>query len=114
MRDMVKTLLAVTATALLLAGCASKEVPATNVVSSAEAALASIRPDAAKYAPEQLQVAEAELAKAKADLAKKHYQQVLAAAPNINREVTTLRDAVVGKQTQLAAATNEWQDLSEQ
>jgi len=111
---MVKLLTAVTATTFLLVGCASKEVPATQAVASAEAALSAVRPDAAKYAPDQLQLAEADLAKAKADLARKHYHDVLVAAPKFNQEVTTLKETVVAKQTQLAAATNEWQDLSEE
>jgi hypothetical protein len=108
-------LLAVAATALLgIAGCANKEEPATNAVAQAEAALTEIRADASKYAPDELQKADASLAAQKERLQKEEYQQVLDAQPQLMTEVTALKDVVIAKQTQLAAATLEWERLKKE
>jgi predicted metalloendopeptidase len=107
-----KVLMGLAATALLITGCASKEAPATQALVSAEAALGEVRVDAAKYAPEELKVPEATLAKLKEELAKQDYKKVLAGTPELYKEVITLKETVVSKQTQLVAAANEWEDLS--
>jgi len=107
-------ILALGASALLTAGCASNEEPAKQAVASAETALNQVRPQAAKLVPEQLQAADDKLAALKIGLAKEHYKEVLAEAKQLNGEVVTLNDAVVAKQTQLAAATHEWEDLNEE
>jgi hypothetical protein len=100
--------------ALLFTGCASNEEPARQALAAAEASLAEVRVDAAKYAPEELQSAEARLAKAKQDLANKEYKDVLGDATQLTKETATLKDVVVSKQTQDAAATREWEALSEE
>jgi hypothetical protein len=102
------------AAALILGGCESKQMPATEVVRQADAALVDLRPDATTLAPQQLQVAEADLAQAKTDLGNKKYQAVIAIVPKFNQDVATLKDAVVAKQTQLAAASNEWDSLKDE
>jgi hypothetical protein len=107
-----KVLMGLAATALLITGCASKEAPATQALASAEAALGEVRVDAAKYAPEELKVPEATLAKLKGKLAKEEYKDVLAGTPQLYKEVISLKEIVVSKQTQLVAAANEWEDLS--
>lgn len=106
-------LMAAAATVLVAAGCASKEEPATQAVATAEAALAELRPDAAKYAPAELAAADAKLAALKQKLAKEEYQDVLAQAPELGNQVSSLKEIVISKQTQMAAAMNEWQRLSE-
>jgi hypothetical protein len=106
-------ILALSANAMLLA-CASREEPARQVITSAETAINDTRPDAEKYAPEQLQAADAALAQAKQDFAKEDYQDVLDAAPKLNEAVTMMRDTVIGTQTAMAAATHEWEELSEE
>jgi len=111
MRFMICVALSVGA---LLAGCASKEEPARQVVASADAALNELRPDAVKYAPDALQAAESSIAAARHDLEKKKYQDVLSSAPKLNEQLTTLKDTVVARQTQNAAATHEWEELSEE
>lgn len=103
--------LAVAVTAFGIVGCASKQEPAENLVQSAESALAEIRADAAKYAPDQLQKAEALLATAKERLAKEKYQEVLEGGNALATEVNALKEVVISKQTQLAAATLEWERL---
>jgi len=107
-------ILALGVSTLLGVGCASKEQPATQAVASAEAALNDVRPDAARYVPDQLQAEDAKLAALKQDLAKKDYDAVLTKAPKFREEVAALEDSAVSRQTQLAAATREWQELNEE
>lgn len=97
--------------ALLLTGCGNKE-PATNAVTQAEAALAPVRDDASKSAPEELKAVEATLAEMKADLAKEDYNGVIASVPQFNNQVKTLQATVVQNQTVAAAAQSEWEALN--
>jgi hypothetical protein len=106
--------LALGASALLTVGCASKEEPARLAVESAEAALNEVRPDVEKYVPDQLPPAEAKLDAIRNDFAKKHYTEVLASVPKFREDMHALEDAAVAKQTQLAAAAHEWEELSEE
>ncbi|HET9865202.1 MAG TPA: hypothetical protein VFP37_17305, partial [Steroidobacteraceae bacterium] len=106
--------MALATSALLAAGCASKEEPAKQAVASAEAALNQVQPDAQTYAPEQFQVAEMDLDAMKDQLAKQEYKAVLKAVPKINDDVKLLHEVIVAKRTQLAAATHEWEELQEE
>jgi hypothetical protein len=105
-------ILALGATTVLAAGCASKEDPARNTIAGAETDLNEVRADGAKYAPEQLQAADAKLAAMKTDLANKKYDAVLRAAPKFKEDVNAVEDIAVAKQTQETAAAREWQDLN--
>jgi DNA repair exonuclease SbcCD ATPase subunit len=109
-----KALVAIAATAVLFTGCASNEAPARQALAAAEASLAEIRVDAAKYAPEDLKAAETRLARIKEDLAKQEYKDVLGGSTQLTKETATLKETVVSKQTQSVAATNEWESLSEE
>jgi predicted nucleic acid-binding Zn-ribbon protein len=100
------------ATLLLAAGCTSQEDPAKNAVAQGEAALAAVREDAAKYAPEELKAPEATLTKFKDEVAKENYDAVLKGIAQFNAEMKTLNEAVTVKKTAEAAATNEWQALN--
>jgi len=111
-KALVAHFVAMAATTLLVAGCASKEEPATQAVITAEASLAEVRVDAAKYAPEELKVAEAKLAKLRTELANDDFKDVLSGSSQLTQEVATLKEVVVSKQTQDAAATHEWESLS--
>lgn len=106
-------ILALSANALLMA-CADREVPAQQILTSAEAAINESRPDAEKYAPELLQTADATLAKARQDFAAEEYQAVLDARPALNQQIVAMRESVVATQTSMAAATHEWESLSEE
>ena len=107
---------ALAASMLALAGCAGQKEPATQAVAGAESALAAIKEDAAKYLPGDLQGVETTLASLKDSLAKKDYKAVLAAAPGLMSQVTSLKDAAAAKKTEaeaaMAAATTEWGSLS--
>jgi predicted nucleic acid-binding Zn-ribbon protein len=97
--------------ALLLTGCGNKQ-PATNAVTQAEAALAPMRDDAARFAPDELKAADATLTKMKDNLANSDYNAVVEDVPKFNAEVKTLQENVVQKQTLAAAAQNEWETLN--
>ena len=111
-KAMVALVIAMAATTHLVTGCASKEEPAAQAVMSVEASLAEVRVDAAKFAPEDLKAAEAKLAKLKSELANEKYKHVLGDSSQLTQEVATLKEVVVSKQTQDAAATHEWESLS--
>ena len=105
-------LMALTASAMLMTGCMSQKDPAENAVTQAEAAMTDLRVDAAKFAPEELKTTETTLAKMKDKLAKQDYKDVIAEVPQFNKEVATLKETLVGRQTQVIAATREWESLN--
>jgi len=107
-------LAAIIASTAFVSGCANNEDPARQALAAAEASVAEIRVDAAKYAPEELQQVESRLARAKQDLAKEEYTDVLGGATQITKETAALKEMVVSKQTQAVAATHEWEALSEE
>lgn len=109
----LQAFLALAATSLLMTGCGNKQ-PANNAVTQAESAISPLRDDAAKYAPEELKAADGTLAKMKDDLAREDYDAVVAAVPQINTDISTLKGAVVQQQTLAAAAQNEWDALNAQ
>jgi predicted nucleic acid-binding Zn-ribbon protein len=109
-----RLLIPLAAVGIVAAGCSSKEEPAKAAVASAETALAQVRDDAARYAPEQLQAVDARVEGLKTSLAREEYKEVLAATPAVRTEVAALHDVVVARQTQVAAATNEWESLKEE
>jgi hypothetical protein len=106
-------ILALSANAFMMA-CASQEEPAQQIITSAEAAINESRADAAKYAPDLLQTADGTLAKAKQDFAAEDYKAVIDARPALNQQIVAMRDSVVATQTSMAAATHEWEELSEE
>ena len=109
---LTNVLMALTASAMLMTGCTSQKDPAENAVMQAEAAMTELRVDAAKFAPDELKTTETTLAKMKDDLAKEDYKDVVAGVPQFNKEVATLRETLVGRQTQIIAATREWETLN--
>lgn len=96
----------------LLSACASREEPARQVITSAEAAIEESRTEAQQYAPEHLQAAESALEEVRRKFAAKEYREVLDDAPRLNESIAVMRQAVVGTQTAMAAATREWEELS--
>lgn len=101
------------AATLMIAGCGNKE-PATSAVSQADAAMEKLRPEASRFAPEELKVADATLARMKASLADGKYQDVIKEIPQINGDVKAAQDAVVSMQTLTAAAAHEWDELNKE
>ena len=78
MNRMTVKWLAVVASALMLVACAGQKEPATRAVADIEAAVASLRDDASKYAASELQQVEAGLASLKDSLAKGQNQKLAA------------------------------------
>ena len=109
---LTNVLMALTASAMLMTGCMSQKDPAENAVTQAEAAMTDLRVDAAKFAPEELKTTQTTLAKMKDDLAKQDYKHVVAGVPQFNKEIATLKEVLVGRQTQIIAATREWETLN--
>ncbi|HEY6124986.1 MAG TPA: hypothetical protein VIV63_10050 [Steroidobacteraceae bacterium] len=112
-----KAFLALAAASLLFTGgCAKQKAPATKALESVETSLNAVREDAQKYAAEGLKGVEAQYARLKESLDKKEYDNVLAGAPQLEKAVASLKDAVdAGQQhakAALAAAKSEWAALN--
>ncbi|HXR52696.1 MAG TPA: hypothetical protein VN762_11205 [Steroidobacteraceae bacterium] len=101
------------ASALLAAGgCARGKDDATQAVNSEEASLASVRDDAAKYMPAELQSVESSVTAQKESLAKKDYKVVVANAPAVNSSIDSLKAGVAAKMEENRAAGAEWSTYS--
>jgi hypothetical protein len=97
--------------ALLITACTDKyEQPAKDAVASAEKALTEARDDAKQFAQEELADAEATYEKMKAKLEKKEYKHVVEDSPSFSQKMTTIKDTIVVRQTQLTTATKQWEE----
>ena len=96
--------LALCATALLAAGCASQKEPATKAIADAESALSAVRDDAAKYAGSDLQNVESTLSGLKDDFNKGDFKAVVAGAPALMGAISTLKDTTGAKKAEAMAA----------
>ncbi len=103
--------------AMLLVGCAGQKEPATKALADAEAAIASVRDDASRYALTDLQGVEATHAALKANLANGDYKAVLAGAPQLMSAVSSLKTEVAARKSAAeaaaAAASGEWSALAQ-
>jgi hypothetical protein len=101
---------------LLLAACGGQKEPAEKAVADAEAAIAAVREDAAKYVPDQLKEVEGIVAQMKDNLAKQKYPAVLTAARELNRLIAGVKATVEAEKASAAAVaaqlTERWNDLS--
>jgi hypothetical protein len=96
--------------AMALIGCAMQKGPAEQAVKTADAALATVRDQAQKYVPDQLQAVQAQVDGLKDSLSKGDYKAVLAAAPAINTAISGLKDAASAKQQEVEAALAKAKD----
>lgn len=96
----------------IAAGCANQKGPATKAIADAEAAIAAFKDDAARLLPDDLSSVESTLTGLKDSLARGDYKAVLAAAPDLTKKITELRDATSAKKAEWEAATaaakEEW------
>ena len=108
--------LALLLAALLLGACGGQKEPAQKAIESAEAAIAKIRDDAAKFVPDDLKDLEASLAGMKDNFAKKNYPAVLQASRSLNTHIAAVADTVASKKTEAetmtAQLTEQWNTLS--
>jgi hypothetical protein len=92
-----------------LLSCSTVKAPAEAAIKAAEDALATARPEAAKFVPDQLKGVEDALATAKDNFQKGEYQQALTGAQDLAAKVKDLAAAAAAKKDEL---TKSWQDLS--
>ena len=109
-------LLAMAAATLLITGCAQNRAPADKALDAIEASLKDVRDDAAKYAPDGLKGVESQLKRLRESYDAKEYGNVLAGAPELEKAVGSLKDAVESGKAQVrkaaAVAQTEWDGLS--
>ena len=99
------------AAAVLLAACGSQQEPATQAVAAAQAAIASVRDEAAQYAPEQLKAVDEALGRVQKQLADKEFADVLTSAPVLTGQVNELKAAVTEGKARAEAAIAEAKDM---
>lgn len=108
--------LAMAAATLLITGCAQNRAPADKALDAIEASLKDVRDDASRYAPEGLKGVEAQLKRLRESYDAKEYGNVLAGAPELEKAVGSLKDAVESGKSQarkaVAAAKTEWEGLN--
>jgi hypothetical protein len=109
-------MLSLCAATLLVGGCAKNQMPAKKAIEQIEESLKDVRADAERYAPAGLKGVETQLGNLKQSLEAKDYDDVVAGAPQLEKAVESLKDAVaLGKkhaQEALAVAKTEWESLS--
>lgn len=102
--------------ATLMTGCGPSQEVADKTVADIEASVNSLRGDASRYAPTELQQVDSALASLKSDLGKGDYKAVVAGAPAVSSQVSTLQQTVTAKREEahaaMAAASGQWQALS--
>ena len=94
---------------VLLSACASDKAPAEQAIKAAEAAVAGVKAEAAKWVPDQVQALDASLASVKDKFAKGDYKAVLADAPALAGRAKDVAAAAAAKQ---AALTKSWEEMS--
>src|ERR1041385_1788385 len=103
---------ALAAIAMLASGCAQQSGPASKALESVEESRKNVRAEAEKYAPEGLKSVDAQLKNLKQSFDDKHYDNVLAGAPSLQKAVDSLAAAVNSGKEQhrsaVAAAKTEW------
>ncbi|HEY4646660.1 MAG TPA: hypothetical protein VIH25_10310 [Steroidobacteraceae bacterium] len=101
---------------LLLVACGGQKEPAEKAVANAEAAIAAVRDDAARFVPDQLKEVDDILAQMKDNLAKQKYPAVLTAARELNRIIASVNETVATERANAAAVaaqlTERWNSLS--
>jgi len=111
-----KMLVALAATTLMLAACASQKEPAEKAVAQVESSLAEFRADAEKYAADELKAVDTSVTKLRNNLAGKDYSSVVRSATAVASEVKSLKQTVATRKADMeatmAAAQAEWTDLS--
>ena len=94
---------------VLLSACASDKAPAEQAIKAAEAAVAGVKAEAAKWVPDQAQALDASLASVKDKFAKGDYKAVLAEAPALATRANGVAAAAAAKKAEL---TKSWEELS--
>jgi hypothetical protein len=93
----------------LLSACASDKTPAEQAIKGAEAAIAQVKAEAAKWMPDQARALDASLAAVKDKFAKGDYKAVLAEAPALATQAQSVAAAAAAKKAEL---TKSWEEMS--
>ena len=111
-----KIFVALAATVLALTACENRKDPAEKTIAQIESSIAEVRPDAEKYAPDDLKGLDESVATLKRGFGNKRYNEVLTAAPSVASAVTTLKETIAKAKADgeaiLAAAQAEWTELN--
>lgn len=94
---------------VLLSACASEKAPAEQAIKAAEAAVAGVKAEAAKWVPDQAQALDASLASVKDKFAKGDYKAVLTEAPALGGRAKDVAAAAAAKKV---AITKSWEEMS--
>jgi hypothetical protein len=101
---------------LMLAACGGQREPAEKAVAEAEASIAALREDAARFAPDQLKGLEDDLAQMKDNLARQNYPAVLTLARELTRSIGAVNETVAAQKVNADALaqqlTDRWNTLS--
>jgi hypothetical protein len=101
---------------LILAACGGQKEPAEKAVAEAEASIAALREDAARFAPDQLKGLEDELGQMKDNLARQNYPAVLTLARELTKSIASLNETVAAEKANADALaqqlTDRWNTLS--
>jgi len=93
----------------LLSACASDKAPAEQAIQGAEAAIAQVKTEAAKWIPDQVRALDTSLAAVKDKFAKGDYKAVLAEAPALATQAKSVAEAAAAKKAEL---TKSWEEMS--
>jgi hypothetical protein len=94
---------------VLLSACASDKAPAEQAVKAAEAAVAEVKAEAAKWVPDQARSLDAALASVKDKFAKGEYKAVLTEAPALATQAKSVAAAAAAKKAELSKS---WEAMS--
>jgi len=104
------------AVAATLCGCGMKKEPAQRAVEETQAAISSLRSDAASIAPDDLLALDGSLAALKADLERQDYKAVMAASRVLMARVGALQETIAARKVEQAARaahlTDSWNALA--
>jgi exonuclease VII large subunit len=109
----LKRLSLISLATLVLAACASDREPAQKMLSDVQAAINASAPDAAKYAPEQLNDVQTKYDDLQTALTAQDYKAVLARGPALLAEAQGLAGVAAAKKAELTKQLNDqWSSLS--
>lgn len=104
------------AVAAMLCGCGMQREPAERAVAETEAAISSLRSDAASIVPDDLMALDESLAALKADLERQDYKAVMAGSPVLMARVGALQETIDTRKAEqadrAAHLTDSWNALA--
>jgi hypothetical protein len=102
--------------AAMLCACGTQKKPAERALAETEAAISSLRSDAASIAPDELAALDESLAGLKADLQRQNYKAVLVASPVLRARAAALQETIAAEKAEQAARaaqlTDSWNALA--